>query len=183
MKKILLSAALLLACGSLFVATAQNAQDQKPTPEQRSEAKAYKIANELMLSDDSTQKFVPVYKAYKLELTAVNDKYRRSKRGEEAKGKPLTDKEVDVIIRNDFAKSKEILDIRTTYYEKFLKVLTPKQIKKIYDIEKMEGDMAAHRRWQKNAAKDGSQPGDHKAAGQHGGHFANRPNLRQMNNR
>lgn len=162
MKKILLSAAALLVCGSIFIATAQDARENKPTPEQRAEFKANKIANELMLSDETTQKFVSVYKAYKLELNAVNDKYRRPKRTEEMKGKPLSDKEVDTFIRNGFAKSREILDVRSAYYEKFLKVLTPKQIMKIYDNEKREADMAAHRRWEKNAGKAGNHPGNHK---------------------
>lgn len=184
MKRILLSAAVLLAFGSLFVASAQNDKDQKqkPTPEQRAEFKAVKIANDLLLDDEVASKFVPVYKAYKLELNAVNDKYRHAKRSEEMKGKPLSDKEVDTFIRNGFAKSREILDIRCAYYEKFLKILTPKQIKKMYDMEKIEADMAAHRRWEKNAGKSGGNSGKHPGnrSDKHHGNYPGNPQVRNQ---
>lgn len=169
MKKILLTAAMMLATCSLYFASAQDAQKPERSPEQKAEFKARKIANTLLLSDDSTNKFVPIYKAYKLELNAINKKYRREKRSEDQKGTPLSDDEVDTIIRNGFAKSKEILDVRVTYYEKFLKVLTPKQIKKMYDDEKNAADMAVHHRWEKkHGGKD--ECNGHRPQGQHKRH-------------
>lgn len=149
MKKMILSAVVLLASSFIFAASAQETPKTEYTPEQKAEFKANKLANVLLLSDDATQKFIPIYKAYKLELNAANEKYRPAKRGGEMKGQPMTDKEVDAFIRNGFAKSKAILDIRIVYYDKFLKVLTPKQIKKMYEEEKSAADNAAHKRWEK----------------------------------
>lgn len=159
MKKMILSAVLLLASCFIYAASAQESQKSEFTPEQKAEFKAKKLANVLLLSDDSTQKFVPVYKAYRSELDAINEKYRLAKRGEELKGQTMSDSEVDAFIRNGFAKSKAILDIRIAYYDKFLKVLTPKQIKKMYEEERNAGDNAAHKRWEKRHQQH--HPDDH----------------------
>lgn len=155
MKKMILSAVVLLASSFIYAVSAQESQKPEFTPEQKAEFKAQRLANSLLLSDETTQNFIPVYKAYKLELNAANEKYRPAKRGEEMKGKSMTDKEVDAFIRNGFAKSKAILDIRIAYYDKFLKVLTPKQIKKMYEEEKHAADNAAHKRWEKRHNPDG----------------------------
>lgn len=151
----ILSALVLLASSFIYAASAQESQKQDFTPEQKAEFKAQRLANALLLNDEMTQKFVPVYKAYRLELNAANEKYRPAKRGEEMKGQPMTDKEVDAFIRNGFAKSRAILDIRVAYYDKFLKVLTPKQIKKMYEEEKHAADNAVHKRWEKHNRPDG----------------------------
>lgn len=160
MKKILLlSAAMLMMASAAFAqnnnaaAGQQNEQQKvKLTPEQRAQHSAEVMAGKLLLSDADAAKFIPVYKAYKMAMKEVNVKFRPAKRAEELKGTPLTDKEIDAMIRNNFAKSKAILDLRQEYYEKFLKVLSVKQVKKIYDVEKEQADKAAQRRW---AAKQG----------------------------
>lgn len=164
MKKMFLSAALLLATSVMFIASAQQQESTKPapTPEQKAEFQANKVANILMLSDDTAKKFVPLYKSYKLELSAVNEKYRPAKRDDSLKGQPLSDKEVDAKIRSDFAKSGDILNVRIAYYEKFLKVLSPKQIKKMYEEEKATADAAAHRRWEKCHGPQGCMEHNHK---------------------
>lgn len=47
-----------------------------------------------------------------------------------------TDAEIDQMIQDNFAQSHKLLDIREKYYAKFHKILTPKQIMKIYQVEK-----------------------------------------------
>ena len=49
-----------------------------------------------------------------------------------------TDAEIDQMILENFAQSHKILDIREKYYAKFRKFLTPKQIMKIYQVEKID---------------------------------------------
>lgn len=48
----------------------------------------------------------------------------------------LTDAEIEKQIKDQFAQSRKILDIREKYYNEFRKILSPKQIAKIYQTEK-----------------------------------------------
>ena len=55
--------------------------------------------------------------------------------------KPLpTDAEVEQAIKARFAQSRKILDVREKYYNEFRKFLSPKQIQKMYNMEKHNGD-------------------------------------------
>lgn len=47
----------------------------------------------------------------------------------------LTDAEVEQQIKGRFAQSRKILDVREKYYDEFRKILSPKQIMKIYRTE------------------------------------------------
>lgn len=152
MKKILASIIALALIGTASAYAQEEGQQQekqRPTPEEMAERQASKMASELLLSDAEAAKFTPVFKAYKLEIRAVNDQYRPAKRDENMKGTPLSDDEVKARIEANFEKSQKILDIRKAYFQKFQKVLTIKQIKKLYDSEKTQGDRAAMNRFQK----------------------------------
>ena len=48
----------------------------------------------------------------------------------------LTDAEVEQHIKDRFAHSRMMLDLQEKYYTEFRKVLSPKQIEKIYQMEK-----------------------------------------------
>ena len=69
-----------------------------------------------------------------------------SGQGTEQKGmkpqpKPvLTDAEVERQIKGRFAQSRKILDVREKYYDEFRKILSPKQIMKIYRTEQNNAD-------------------------------------------
>ena len=52
----------------------------------------------------------------------------------------LTDAEVEQVIKARFAQSRKMLDIREKYYNEFRKFLSPKQIQKMYNMEKRIGD-------------------------------------------
>jgi len=49
-----------------------------------------------------------------------------------------TDADIDEMIQNQFSQSHKMLDIREKYYAKFHKILSPKQILKIYQSEKQD---------------------------------------------
>ena len=51
-----------------------------------------------------------------------------------------TDAEVEQAIKARFAQSRKILDVREKYYNEFRKFLSPKQIQKMYNMEKHNGD-------------------------------------------
>lgn len=150
-KNFLLSAALLLAAGAMAFAQPQNqvAERQQLTPEQRAENKASIISNRLLLSDDTAAKFIPLYKEYALNIQAINKKYRPEKK----KAIEKTDSEIDADIRKGFKKSQEILDNRIAFYEKFIKVLTPRQVREMYKIEKEQAQRAEFRKFNKTHAR------------------------------
>lgn len=71
----------------------------------------------------------------------MNRRQLSSGQGTEQKGmKPqpksvLTDAEMEQQIKGRFAQSRKILDVREKYYDEFRKILSPKQIMKIYRTE------------------------------------------------
>jgi hypothetical protein len=86
------------------------------------------------LDDAETAKFKPVYTKYMEEMRAVRDMNPRAPRS------TLTDAEVEQVIKARFAQSRKMLDIREKYYNEFRKFLSPKQIQKMYNMEKRIGD-------------------------------------------
>ena len=53
-----------------------------------------------------------------------------------ARGKAKTDAETEEAIEERFDRSQKLLDIRKKYYKEYSKYLTPKQIQRVYSIEK-----------------------------------------------
>lgn len=142
-KSIITVIAAVILAGTTLTATAQPRQgkdQQKPTPEQIADRQAANMANELMLSDKEAEAFIPVYKAYKMEIRSINQQYRPAKKSKEEMAQPLTDNEVKEQLEKNFEKSQKVLDARKAYYQKFLNVLSPKQIKKMYELEKQQGN-------------------------------------------
>ena len=138
MKKYLfmVMAAVMMLGGSITV-NAQVAQNGKErlhlTVDQIIQKRTEKMVQTLMLDDATSAKFIPVYSQYlkeRLECRNMKPKHM----GTDINTK--TDAEVDKMIQDNFAQSRKILDIREKYYAKFHKILTPKQIMKIYQVEK-----------------------------------------------
>ena len=130
---------LLMACAAL-TANAQEKQArgerQMPAPEERIQKQAMAMARQLDLADDVAEQFVEIYRQYKSESLALNGVRDRSGRDGAVKGAELSDEEADAKIRKDFDKERKTLELKESYYEKFLTVLTPKQVLKLYSMEK-----------------------------------------------
>ncbi len=140
-----------LIVGSQFTLSAQNPNqgnvDKRRhfTPEQLMQKQANQMIRTLMLDDATATKFAPVYENYLKELRdcrMINHKSKPviqeiGKEGIKPKSNAiLTDAEVEQQIEARFAQSRKILDIRERYYKEFRKMLSPKQIMKIYQTEK-----------------------------------------------
>ena len=102
--------------------------------EQMQKMQCNQLINALALDDAETAKFKPVYTKYMEEMRAVRDMNPRAPRS------TLTDAEVEQVIKARFAQSRKMLDIREKYYNEFRKFLSPKQIQKMYNMEKRIGD-------------------------------------------
>ena len=138
-----------LVMGCQLSVSAQNqvnkGKKMNRTPEQFMERQTHQMVKTLMLDDAVTAKFVPVYQNYLKELRECRMMNRKQtparqkveKPGVKPESKPLlTDAEVEQHIKGRFAQSRKILDVREKYYNEFRKILSPKQIMKIYQTEK-----------------------------------------------
>ena len=143
---------------ALFVGTqvmsAQNEQRKNPgkrthkrmTMEQMVDMQSNKIIGELGLDDKTAAKFKDVYAKYMKEMNDLRKEGMDFRmRGRMQKGDTLakmkiqmpTDDEVDKMMRERFATSRKMLDIREKYYDEFRKFLAPKQVQKIFDKGQM----------------------------------------------
>ena len=141
-----------LFLGSQMTLSAQNEENkerkQRPTPEQMMQMQTNQMVRALMLDDATAAKFTPIYEKYLKELREcrmMNFKPRARKDADQgteantAKETPkpvMTDAEIAKMLKDQFAQSRKMLDIREKYYNEFSKILSQKQIMKIYQQEK-----------------------------------------------
>ena len=110
--------------------------------EQMLEIQCNQIIKGLALDDATTAKFIPVYKQYMEEMQATRHmgvcrNVANRTAADKQIPKPVpTDAEVEQAIKARFAQSRKILDVREKYYNEFSKILSQKQIMKIYQQEK-----------------------------------------------
>ena len=137
--------------GSQVTLFAQEKKGARPerkqlNKEQMQEMQCSQIIKGLALDDATAAKFTPVYKQYMEEMQATrNMGARRNAANRTAADKQTpkpvpTDAEVEQAIKARFAQSRKMLDIREKYYNEFRKFLSPKQIQKMYNLEKHNGD-------------------------------------------
>lgn len=142
MKKILsMAVAFLLVAGSTLMAQPkQGPKPQKLCGEQLSQQVATRMAQRLELDADKTAKFVPIYVDYRKELKQVWERYAKPC---PPKGKPAakpqrpSDKELEQMTANRFARSRATIDVEEAYYKRFLTVLTQQQYEKMQQLERM----------------------------------------------
>lgn len=135
MRHLLLTLMLLLAVPFAHPTFAQ--QQGKGNPQNaaaKAETRSQHMAAILGLNDANTKRFVDLYAKYSTEVHAAQQKYRKIKPAKS--GAPLTDQQVKTNIENQFALSQSILDIRKKYYHEYVKFLTPRQIERLYELEK-----------------------------------------------
>ena len=144
----------VLLMGSQITLSAQNtdnkARKQRPTPEQMMQMQVDQMVKTLMLDDATAAKFTPVYEKYLKELREcrmMTHKPRTEKAKDQSadanvkKERPsMTDDQIATMLRNQFTQSRKMLDIREKYYNEFSKILSQKQISRVYQQEKMNAN-------------------------------------------
>lgn len=110
---------------------------QRLSAEQMVQMQSTRLANELMLDDANAAKFKDIYQSYQKDIQAVRQKFHpkkqeQSERPQTKERKEMTDQEVEERILNQMKEQKEMLNVKENYYAKFRKVLSPKQIQKVY---------------------------------------------------
>ena len=136
-----MAVAFLLVAGSTLMAQPQHpGKPQKMTAEQLSKQVATRMAQRLELDADKTAKFVPIYVEYRKDLKQVWEKYAKPfppKDKPVAKPQRPSDKELEQMAANRFARSRATIDVEETYYKRFLTVLTQQQYEKMQQLERM----------------------------------------------
>lgn len=102
---------------------------QRISREQLAETQAKHIAGELAFSDAVTERFVKAYCDCQKEIWALGPRLRSNKQG-------MSEQENEERIKQRFAISEKILDIRKKYYKEYSKFLTQTQIEKVYVQER-----------------------------------------------
>ncbi len=126
---ILLISVLLIG---VITATAQNNDKQKMTREQLAKAQARHIAQDesLAFDDALTKQFIQTYCAYQKEIWALGPRIPEVTDS-------MTDEEVDRILKSRFERSEKILAIREKYYKKYSEFLTPKQVQRVFELDRI----------------------------------------------
>ncbi len=128
---------LLFLAGS-FSASAQNSSDQKH--EERKErfqkiqtAKIAYITEKLSLNTEEAQKFWPVYNQLEEERRSIRHKSRGLR---DDKIASLSDQQIREALNQRLAIQQAEVNIDKNYMEKFLKVISPRQLATFYRAEK-----------------------------------------------
>lgn len=173
--RITLTAIIMIAFSSNVSAQNEQAQEKKKCRMEMAQAQAKQIAHELALDDATRQKFIETFCAYQKDLWALCPK------GNNQKKVDMTDAEVEKNIKDRFEHRQKVLTLRQDYYNKYNKFLTPKQIQRVYELEKQAMNRLS-KHGNGNAAGRGNAPGRPKAGkpnakgkGKHGSNFQRQP--------
>lgn len=124
---------MIASCATVFAQQSNTPQrpnqKQRLSREQLAEVQAKHIASELAFSDAVTEKFVKTYSNYQKEIWALGPRQRPNKQG-------VSEQENEERIKQRFAMSEKILNIRQKYYKEYSKFLTQAQIEKVYEQER-----------------------------------------------
>ena len=126
----LLIVIMMVASNVVAIAQQPNRQ-QQVSREQLAEIEAKHIAYELAFSDAVSGKFVATYCNYKKDIWALGPRLRPNRRG------GASEQDNEKRIKQRFARSEKILNIRQKYYKEYSKFLTQAQIEKVYEQERM----------------------------------------------
>jgi hypothetical protein len=131
MKKVNL-VCLIMGMVWLFVGSvsAQDSEKKRPSREQLAELQARHIAGSMALDDATAKKFVDAYRDYQQEVWNSDASMRKKE------NQSLTDAEIEKNIKERFARSRKLIDIREKYYDVYRDFLSPKQIQRVYELEK-----------------------------------------------
>lgn len=127
--RIALSAIMMVMCTTAVMAQS-NISQQHISREELAQRQAEYISRQLALEDAVSQQFVATYVDYQKEVWALGLRLHRDRQQQ------MTDAEAEQAIKQRMERSQKILDLREKYYGKYSQFLTPKQIERVYELER-----------------------------------------------
>ena len=131
---LLLVVALTTFCGTVSAQTGK----QRLTREQLAEVQAKHIAKEMAMDDATSQRFIDTFCQFQRDIWALGPRPKRSHR-------QMTDEETEQALKDRFAHSQKILDLRQKYYAIYSEFLTQRQIQRVYQLERQMMDRLSKR--------------------------------------
>lgn len=145
---------ILLVAGSLSAQVEQKTMGEKVkkprmTEEEMIQKQTERMSAALLLDDATSAKFAPVYQQYLKDMRDIRKEARQNCPAEgaqcrKAEKKALTDAEIEARIEQRFDRCRKMLDTREKYYKEFKKMLTAKQIEKIFKQAPCQGGHRIH---------------------------------------
>ena len=117
----------------LVVALTTLTGKQRLTREQLAEVQAKHIAKEMAMDDATSQRFIDTFCQFQRDIWALGPRPKRSHR-------QMTDEETEQALKDRFAHSQKILDLRQKYYAIYSEFLTQRQIQRVYQLERQMMD-------------------------------------------
>ena len=121
---------MMAVCFALLAGSTLSAQESRNAPRMRTNPgqMAKRMAGKLMLDDETSAKFIPLYEEYMQKLAECRMP-KKEKGGQAAQ----SDKDIDENIKARFSVQEKRLDVQKNYYDKFKKVLTMRQVQQLYE--------------------------------------------------
>jgi hypothetical protein len=130
---IALCAIMMAMCSISTQAQGKRENRQRIPREELAQKQAKHIAEELAFDDATTERFTQTFCEYQKEVWALGPRHERHQRKDSTE---MTDAEVEQAIKARMERSQKLLDLREKYYEKYNEFLTPKQIQRVYQLER-----------------------------------------------
>lgn len=140
---LLFAMAMTTFCVSTY---AQKDSRQRMTREQLAEAQAKYIAKEMAMADTIAEKFIATFCQFQKEIWALGPRPKREVSN-------CTDAETEQVLKERFAHSQKILNLRQKYYEEYSKFLSQQQIVRVYELERKMMDRLYHRSQKEKSQK------------------------------
>ena len=132
------------------------AQDKNPEniKEKFFDAKIREFVYQLELTDAQKADFVPLYKRYDDEVSAAIVKPQHSKDKKE-----MTSEDAATIVKARLANQQKTLTIREKYVDEFAKVLEPRQLMRLFNVENQIQNKLKSRQGHPGQGHGGPMPG------------------------
>ena len=127
---IALCAIMMAVCTTNVKAETPNGDKPKLSREEMADKRAKGIASRLALDEQTTARFVSTYMDYQKEVWALGSGVHSRDMDNKS------DAEVEQAIKQRFDRDMKITKIREKYYGYYRQFLTPKQIQRIYVMER-----------------------------------------------
>lgn len=139
---------LFAMAAAVFCANSYAQQDnrQRMSREQLAEAQAKYIVKEMAMDDTIAEQFIATFCRFQQEVWALGPRPRRGASYD-------SDAETEQALKERFAHSQKILDLRKKYYMEYSKFLTQRQIERVYRLEKEMMDRLYYRSQKKRSRK------------------------------
>ena len=127
---IVLCAIMMAVCTTNVMAETTKSDKPKLSREELANKRAKGIANRLALDGQTTAKFVTTFMDYQKEVWALGARVRNKDMADKS------DAEVEQAIKQRFDRDIKVTKIREKYYGYYRQFLTPKQIQRVYAMER-----------------------------------------------